>query len=77
MVSGRGKRGGNTRSMLTLAALFASVGFPVYEPEGLHNAHISRSRHVCALPGCGVETERDYCCAEHCREHKARHKGGK
>jgi len=28
----------------------------------------------CGLPGCDVQSERDYCCAEHCRQHKQMNK---
>lgn len=30
----------------------------------------------CGLPGCEKMGVKDYCCAEHCREHRARQKGG-
>lgn len=26
--------------------------------------------HKCDLPGCDIMTARDYCCAEHCHQHK-------
>ena len=30
----------------------------------------SKKMEKCMMPGCGVMTSRDYCSAEHCREHR-------
>lgn len=30
----------------------------------------------CGLPGCEKMSVRDYCCGEHCKEHRARQKRG-
>ena len=31
-----------------------------------------KHKSKCGLPSCGVMSERDYCCAEHCREHRGK-----
>jgi len=31
----------------------------------------TKKKEKCGLPGCQILSDKDYCCAEHCKEHRA------
>ena len=43
----------------------ASLIFQQFMPK-----RAPKKEYKCGLPGCEVMSTRDYCCAEHCKEHR-------
>jgi len=58
---------------VSLLAAAASMGGGLPDMRGMVYPDTTKGKlSKCGLPSCDVQTEKAYCCAEHCKEHKRR-----
>lgn len=56
-------------SLLAAAILSCGNGWPIPIPRK-HYPTEPKKMTKCGLPGCNVLSAKDYCCADHCMEHR-------
>ena len=58
--------------MAALEAFLAGVGWGIPPLDMLPQSSFKPITDLrkCALPGCEVQSLKDYCCADHCRKHR-------